>query len=77
MTNALLGKERVIVSDMAGTTRDSIDTHWKHDGTEFVLIDTAGMRRKGKIDLPVERYSVVRACGLLTVPTWPFLSWTV
>ena len=61
MTNALLGKERVIVSDMAGTTRDSIDTHWKHDGTEFVLIDTAGMRRKGKIDLPVERYSVVRA----------------
>jgi len=61
LTNALLGKERVIVSDMAGTTRDSIDTHWKHDGTEFVLIDTAGMRRKGKIDLPVERYSVVRA----------------
>ena len=61
LTNALLGKERVIVSDMAGTTRDSIDTHWRHDGTEFVLIDTAGMRRKGKIDLPVERYSVVRA----------------
>ncbi|WP_101913272.1 ribosome biogenesis GTPase Der [Megasphaera vaginalis (ex Bordigoni et al. 2020)] len=61
MTNALLGKDRVIVSNIPGTTRDSIDTHWKHDGTEFVLIDTAGMRRKGKIDLPVERYSVVRA----------------
>lgn len=61
LTNALLGEERVIVSDIPGTTRDSIDTHWKHDGSEFVLIDTAGMRRKGKIDLPVERYSVVRA----------------
>ncbi len=61
LTNALLGQERVIVSNIPGTTRDSIDTHWVHDGTEFVLIDTAGMRRKGKIDLPVERYSVVRA----------------
>ena len=61
LTNALLGKERVIVSNIPGTTRDSIDTHWIHEGTEFVLIDTAGMRRKGKIDLPVERYSVVRA----------------
>jgi len=48
LTNALLGKERVIVSDMAGTTRDSIDTHWKHDGTEFVLIDTAGVGGKGE-----------------------------
>ena len=61
LTNALLGKERVIVSDIAGTTRDAIDTRWHHDGTDFVLIDTAGMRRKGKINLPIERYSVVRA----------------
>lgn len=61
LTNALLGQERVIVSNIPGTTRDSIDTHWQHEGTEFVLIDTAGMRRKGKIDIPVERYSVIRA----------------
>lgn len=61
LTNALLGQDRVIVSNIPGTTRDSIDTHWVHEGTEFILIDTAGMRRKGKIDLPVERYSVVRA----------------
>lgn len=61
LTNALLGKERVIVSDIAGTTRDAIDTRWHHDGTDFVLIDTAGVRRKGKINLPIERYSVVRA----------------
>lgn len=61
MTNALLGQERVIVSNVPGTTRDSIDTHWSYEGTLFVLIDTAGMRRKAKVDIPVERYSVVRA----------------
>ncbi len=61
MTNALLGQERVIVSNMPGTTRDSIDTQWKYGDSKFVLIDTAGMRRKSKIDIPVERYSVVRA----------------
>lgn len=61
MTNALLGQERVIVSNVPGTTRDSIDTHWSYEGTPFVLIDTAGMRRKAKVDIPVERYSVVRA----------------
>ena len=61
LTNALLGQDRVIVSNIPGTTRDSIDTHWTYNGNEFILIDTAGMRRKGKIDLPVERYSVVRA----------------
>lgn len=61
LTNALLGQERVIVSDVPGTTRDSIDTHWTHGEQKFVLIDTAGMRRKGKIDIPVERYSVVRS----------------
>ena len=61
LTNALLGQERVIVSNVPGTTRDSIDTYWEHDGQPFILIDTAGMRRKSKIDLPVERYSIVRS----------------
>lgn len=61
ITNALLGQDRVIVSDVAGTTRDSIDTHWEKDGQKFVLIDTAGMRRKAKVDAPIERYSVVRS----------------
>lgn len=61
LVNALIGEERVIVSDIAGTTRDAIDTHFVKDDTKFVLIDTAGMRRKGKIELPVERYSVIRS----------------
>lgn len=61
LVNRLVGEERVIVSDIAGTTRDAIDTHFTKDGTSFVLIDTAGMRRKAKVELPVERYSVMRA----------------
>lgn len=61
LVNALVGEERVIVSDIAGTTRDAIDTHFEQDGSSFILIDTAGMRRKGKIDLAVERYSVIRS----------------
>lgn len=61
LVNALIGQERVIVSDIPGTTRDAIDTHFSKEGTNFVLIDTAGMRRKAKIDLPVERYSVIRS----------------
>ncbi len=61
LVNALLGEDRVIVSDVAGTTRDAIDTHFVKDDTKFILIDTAGMRRRGKIDEPVERYSVMRA----------------
>ncbi len=61
LTNALLGEERVIVSDVPGTTRDSIDTVWRYHGEEMVLIDTAGMRRKAKVDLPVEHYSVIRS----------------
>lgn len=61
LVNAMIGQERVIVSNIPGTTRDAIDTHFVKDGTKFILIDTAGMRRKGKIDLPVERYSVMRA----------------
>ncbi len=61
LVNQLLGEERVIVSDVAGTTRDAIDTHFVKDDMKFMLIDTAGMRRRGKIDEPVERYSVMRS----------------
>jgi GTP-binding protein len=61
IVNALIGEERVIVSDVAGTTRDAIDTHFVSDGNKFLMIDTAGMRRKGKIDEAVERYSVMRS----------------
>ena len=61
LVNALLGQERVIVSNIPGTTRDAIDTHFVKDDTKFILIDTAGMRRKAKIDLPIERYSVMRS----------------
>lgn len=61
LVNAILGEERVIVSDVPGTTRDAIDTHFTKDGMRFILIDTAGMRRRAKIDEPVERYSVMRS----------------
>ena len=58
--NKLLGKNRVIVSDIAGTTRDAIDTAIKHNGKEHVFIDTAGLRRKNKIKEELERYSIIR-----------------
>lgn len=61
LVNKMIGEERVIVSDIPGTTRDAIDTHFVKDGIKFTLIDTAGMRRKSKIDQPVERYSVMRS----------------
>lgn len=61
LVNTLLGEERVIVSDIPGTTRDAIDTHFTKDDTKYTLIDTAGMRHRGKIDEPVERYSVMRS----------------
>lgn len=59
--NALLGEERTITSDIPGTTRDAVDVELERDGRRFVLIDTAGLRRKARVDAPVERYSVLRA----------------
>ena len=61
LINALLNEERVIVSNNAGTTRDAIDTVMKYNGEEFVLIDTAGMRKKGKVFEAVEKYSLLRS----------------
>lgn len=61
LLNRLLGEERVIVSSVAGTTRDSIDTRLTWEGEEVLLIDTAGIRRRGRIERTVERWSVVRA----------------
>ena len=58
--NKLLGENRVIVSDVAGTTRDAVDTEIVHNGTEYVFIDTAGLRRKSKIKEELERYSIIR-----------------
>lgn len=58
--NKLLGEQRVIVSDIAGTTRDAIDTDIVHDRKEYVFIDTAGLRRKNKIKEELERYSIIR-----------------
>lgn len=61
LVNAILGEERVIVSDIAGTTRDAIDTPFEKDGQRYVLIDTAGMRKRGKVYETTEKYSVMRA----------------
>ncbi|WP_435523096.1 GTP-binding protein [Chryseobacterium indoltheticum] len=61
MTNALLDAERNIVTDVAGTTRDSIQTLYNQFGHEFVLVDTAGMRRKSKVNEDLEFYSVMRS----------------
>ena len=60
LVNKLLGEDRVIVSDIAGTTRDAIDTEVVHNGKEYVFIDTAGLRRKNKIKEELERYSIIR-----------------
>ena len=61
LINRLTGENRVIVSDIAGTTRDAIDTDIKYNGREYVFIDTAGLRRKNKIKEELERYSIIRA----------------
>jgi GTP-binding protein len=56
-----MGEERVIVSDVAGTTRDAIDTHYEKDGNKFLFIDTAGIRRKSKVNEAIEKFSVLRS----------------
>ena len=61
LVNALLNEERVIVSNIAGTTRDSIDTVFKYENKEYILIDTAGLRKKGRIYENVEKYSLLRS----------------
>lgn len=63
LVNYILGENRVIVSDIAGTTRDAIDSRYEKDGQKYVIIDTAGMRKRGRINEDVERYSVARALG--------------
>ena len=61
IVNALLGSKRVIVSDVSGTTRDSIDSHIKYNETDFTIVDTAGIRKKSKVDYGVEKFAVDRA----------------
>ena len=63
--NRLIGKDRVIVSDIAGTTRDAIDTEVVRDGKEYIFIDTAGLRRKNKIKEDLERYSIIRTVAAI------------
>ncbi len=60
LTNALLNMERSIVSDIAGTTRDAIDTKFNYEGNPYIVVDTAGLRKKGKIFASVEKYSLIR-----------------
>ena len=61
LINKLMGEERVIVSDIAGTTRDAIDTHYEKDGDRFLFIDTAGIRRKSKVNEAIEKFRVIRS----------------
>lgn len=61
LVNSLLGEERVIVSNVPGTTRDAIDTTFERDGKSYMLIDTAGIRRRSRVELATERYSVIRS----------------
>ena len=65
LVNRILGTKRTIVSDVAGTTRDAIDTPFEHNGEPYVLIDTAGIRRKRSVEEDVEYYSVLRAFGAI------------
>ena len=61
LVNALLNEEKAIVSDVAGTTRDAVDTEFRYDGKDYVAIDTAGLRKKGKVYESIEKYSVIRS----------------
>ena len=61
LVNAILNEKKVIVSDVAGTTRDAVDTEFKYDGKDYIVIDTAGMRKKGRIYESIEKYSLLRS----------------
>lgn len=63
LNNAILGEDRVIVSDIEGTTRDAVDTSFEKDGVKYTVVDTAGMRKRGKIYENIEKYSILRAMG--------------
>ena len=65
LVNKILGENRVIVSPIAGTTRDSIDTPFEFDGDQYTLIDTAGIRRKSKVNEDIEKFSVIRAVAAI------------
>ena len=65
LVNAILKQDRVIVSDIEGTTRDAIDTPFRSDGKDYVIIDTAGIRKRGKIYENVEKYSIMRAMSAI------------
>lgn len=65
LVNAILGEDRVIVSDIAGTTRDAIDTPFEADGQKYIFVDTAGIRKRGKVYEKVEKYSVLRAMAAI------------
>ena len=65
LTNALLNEERVIVSDVPGTTRDAIDTKFSYNGEDYIVVDTAGLRKKGKIFESVEKYSLIRTLNAI------------
>lgn len=65
MVNAILNQDRVIVSNVEGTTRDAIDTPFKREGKEYVVVDTAGIRKRGKVYENVEKYSVMRAMSAI------------
>jgi len=65
LVNAILNEERSIVSDIQGTTRDAIDTPFRHDGKPYVIVDTAGIRKRGKVYENVEKYSVLRAMSAI------------
>ena len=65
LTNVILGEERVIVSEISGTTRDAIDTQFKKDRKEYVVIDTAGIKKRGKVYENTDKYSVLRALSAL------------
>ena len=73
LVNAILGEQRVIVSNIEGTTRDAIDTTFTNNGQKYTIVDTAGIRRRGKVYEKTEKYSVLRAIVLLkkvTLHSW-------